>query len=168
MKGSGHLSPIKLAVWSAGSSLFFASYFLLAFAVPHHDHQPLASALHGKPWLMVLLLTPLVCALGITPWAWTRLQKGVKQNAWTEAELAPLRRWLDRPVWMWLYLALFGVSIALFAWQGRGAVFLLFVLFPLQTVMSLQRIVKPPTDSSELMNLGTSAPIRSEHWGHTG
>ena len=117
---------------------------------------------------MVLLLTPLVCALGITPWAWTRLQKGVKQNAWTEAELAPLRRWLDRPAWMWLYLALFGVYIALFAWQGRGAVLLLFVLFPLQTVMSLQRIVKPPTGSSELMNLGTSAPIRSEHWGHTG
>ena len=161
------LSPMRLAFAAGLSSLFLPGSLLLGLVFPRHAHQSLAAALWPNPWRMLLFYGPLLSAFTMLVWSQLRLQRGVKKNAWTEAELAPLRKRLEAPVWIWLYLAAFAALIAIFAWSDKHAAAFLIMIFPLQTVLNLRNLVIQKKENSDgLLNLTTSSPVRSEDWGH--
>ena len=158
---------MRLAFCAGLSSLFLPGSLLLGLVFPRYAHQSLAATLRPNPWWMLLFYGPLLSAFTMLVWSQLRLQRGMKKNTWTEAELAPLRKSLEAPVWIWLYLAAFAALIAIFAWSDKHADAFLIMIFPLQTVVNLRNHVKQKRENSDgLLNLTTSSPIRSENWGH--
>jgi hypothetical protein len=167
MKVAGYGSPMRLACCAVFGSLFVPASLLLELAMPRHNHLSLAATLWPHPWLMLLYYGPLVSGFAITVWSISRLTTGVKKNVWTEGELAPLRRRLELPIWIWLYLGAVAILIGVVAWRGHAGVFLL-MLFPFQMLMGMLGLFKPQTATATgLLSGRMLTPIRSEHWGNT-
>ena len=167
MKLPGRTSPTRLALCAILGSLFVPASLLFELAIPRSGHLSLAAALWPHPWLMLPYYGPLVGGFAITVLAMSRLTKGVSKSVWAEDELAPLRRRLDSPIWIWLYLAAFAIFIGVLSWRGHAGLFFL-MLFPFQMLMGLLGLFKPQrTSSTGFLSAQISAPIRSEHWGST-
>ncbi len=167
MKVAGSSSPMRLAACAVLGSLLVPGLLLLDSVIPRTNHLSLAARLWPNPRLMFLFYGPLLSAFTMLVFSQLRLQRGVKKDAWTKAELEPLRKRLEAPVWIWLYLVAFAVFIPLAAWRTDRANLFYLMIFPLQTVVGLRGVIKPKSENSDgLLNLIASSPIRSEDWGH--
>jgi hypothetical protein len=111
------------------------------------------------------MLLPYGIGLALALWAEGRLRKGVKTNIWTDAELVPLRRRLESPVWIWLLVVIGAVSLVWDLRDVRQFSMLPLLLFPLQTPLRLQQILRLPEKSNGLLHGNKFAPIHSSHWG---
>jgi hypothetical protein len=94
-------------------------------------------------------------------------ERQLRNQAWTEEELGPLRRLLDHPAWNVLLLIPFFVLLIMLSIRrlDHHIVPWVFLILPSQTVMRLQQIVKPKVSSERLLAGRNFAPIHSEHWG---
>jgi hypothetical protein len=158
MKMSTRTSPMRLAVCAMLGSLFFVVSLLGTISILQHHHLSL--------FALAFVLPP-IGGIAISLWAESRLRGGANRFIWTEAELTSLRKGLGHSAWAWMALAAScAYADMIVAHHWRYAIWFYFMLFPLQTLLRLNQIVKPPTKSEGLLNLTTSAPIRSEHWGN--
>ncbi|WP_158793428.1 hypothetical protein [Granulicella sp. L60] len=175
MKELTQTSPMRLAGWVGAGSLLWASAFLLGFT--HAPCKPIGfcgegAALWGGRLLVFLGLACLLGGFALVFWAERKLKLGMKEGVWSEAELEPLRRRLDHPVWGWLgVVGMIGV-VAVLVLYARGSVHLpLFylLLFPFQNFNRVKQIVKRAQNegvgAGALRDWRSFRPIRSEHWG---
>lgn len=159
MKAQGLFSPMWLAGWSGIGSLLVSGTFLLGFLFAP-----------GSQLGRILFLTPACAGCAITTLAQARLRKGVSGNIWADDAIEPLRKLLEYPVWTYLSVTAFCVSIALIVWGFNHPILFISVVFPLQTFMSLSTAMRPKIDydaQGMRIDWAKSAPIRSEHWGQT-
>jgi hypothetical protein len=93
----------------------------------------------------------------------------VKENAWSEMELTPLRERLRSPVRRVLAGAQIFVCCGLIFATTYGmhyASLLWTLILPLQTMARLYQIVKPVSRTG-LLEERSLVPIYSEHWGES-
>ncbi len=168
MKAHARWSPRQLAACAIGASLFVCGSFVAAEASSRLYPLSSAAAEWPSPRRIAIFVPVLACLVALV-WSQSRLQRGVKQGAWTAAELEPLRTILEAPVWMRLYLAGFALWVPLVAWNYHHAFFFFVMLFPLQTVTSLSQAIKQRTPSEAGHLSGSiTKPLQSEHWGDAG
>jgi len=126
----------------------------------------------SRPLLIMACFFPLFCGYTISLSAERRLRKGMKEKAWTEQELEPLRLRLSLPVVKWLIgivivivIAAFGILILLSARGFSGVGLIWGLLFPLQIMARVYQLVMPAGRSDSMLLGNNLAPIQSEHWG---
>jgi hypothetical protein len=175
MKELAQTSPMRLAGWVGAGSLLSASVFALGFV--HAPCKPVGfcgegAALWGGRLFLFLGLACLLGGSALAFWAVGRLRRGMKEGAWSDAELAPLRKRLDHPVWGWLGVAGMVGIVAVLILYARGSLHLpLFYLliFPFQSFSRVKQIVKHAQNdgagSGILRDWRNFKPLRSEHWG---
>ena len=156
MKKPGQVSPMQLACWDLIGGLVLVTAFV----------QELVYVLLGndRPWSgKWIWLGPFVLGMGIIFMA----ERQLRNQAWTEEELGPLRRLLDHPAWNVLLLIPFFVLLIMVSIRrlDHHIVPWVFLILPSQTVMRLQQIVKPKASSERLLAGQNFASIHSEHWG---
>jgi hypothetical protein len=149
-------SPMQLSGWSgAGCLIYLAGYLTTSFNV-------LSRGLQG---LVFLLLVGL--GMAVTWLAWERLNDGIRNETWTDDEIAPLRRLVERPVFTyipWLMLASLVVMIIV---PGPPHISLWFwpVIWANLTLGQLKVSVRPIVENRGGAGWLNAAPVRSEHWG---
>jgi hypothetical protein len=171
MKMPERASPMRLTCWAGIGSLIAASEFVVGFLnLPHLKAKVpgMGAVLWSRPLLIVACLLPLICGYAISLSAERRLRKGMKEKAWTEQELGPLRRQLGLPVvkgLMGILIAAFGILILLSAGGFYRASMIWSLILPFQMMARVYQLVMP-AGRSDSMQLGNNfAPIQSEHWG---
>lgn len=162
---------MRLAVLAlAGACIAAATWCFLFVPVPRLPlHGDGAWAyLWASRLRFLAFLGPTAVGLGLDLWAERRFKAGFAADAWSEAELAPVRRLVQSRIWLlspvfaltgWIY-ALFG-DLRM-AWAGMA----ILLLQPLNVAGRLRQIVTPKMPAgaawSEWRSFG---PIRSQHWG---
>jgi hypothetical protein len=147
------LTPLQLAGLSLFGVLIAASFYLL----PLH-------ALGTRRALIALL----PFALGIALYALSlhRLRKSIKQQLWTDQQIAPLLRITSSMLFQCLgfvCLGLFFLSLlAPHAYRAIGWSSWLLGMWIMQLQSTVQR-PKPP--AGPRINWRTRPPIQSDHWG---
>ncbi len=163
--------PMRLATLAiTGASLAAATWFVFLIPVPR-------LLIHGygywpEIWTyrlrFLVYATPFVSGLVLWLWAEKRFKRGFQADAWTEAQLAPVRSFLSSRLWAWSGLALIVVcatALLLRRSSYAGSVIYMLIL-PSQTAQRLRTLITPTSNKrSGLADWGNFQPIRSEHWG---
>ncbi len=172
MRMPGRSSPMLLAYWAVVGGLISTITFAPAVINLLHFHRGNGAAWTiplSQPVLFALFSSPLLGGFALSLWAERRLRKGIEAHIWTDTQLESLRRGFDHAVWKWVAVsALATCFICLMLYSGTPYRMSLFwvVFLPLQRITHLHRTLRPATSSSQLLDLRSIAPIRSEHWGN--
>jgi hypothetical protein len=154
-----------------GAGLAAASYFVNVLDLPRFPAE--GNGVWARAWAdrlhLTVFLVPMILGIAVYLWALRRFKRGLDEERWPEASLAPVRSLLRRP-WGWCGFVLFALACLLFIYVKKdlnGAVYLL--ILPSDAVWSLRRLVNPPAEFSSTVSLDLSSaqPLRSEHWGES-
>lgn len=160
-------SPMRLAAWAGvGSVLVVSPVIFELLRLPQFlAHEGNSGAVLSAWPLRLLVFVPSLIGLGIALVAGQKLRGGIKKDAWTDAELEPLRRRLRKPVWGLVSVALviLGVGLVVTARGFDHAGWFCFLILPFQILLQIVQAVRPVESSRE--RIDGSATVRSEHWG---
>jgi hypothetical protein len=155
------LSAMQLAGVAVLGSVLASSSFI----VPVTSNQRFCS----MGWLgRLLLLLPFFAAcITLTLMAESRFKDGVRNNRWSEEEIAPVREVLLSPWWTFfsvVTLIASGILMFVSAHSYRDIGWALFVIG--QSATRLQTAFRQPTPKNPSgPDWKSFSPIRSEHWG---
>ena len=165
-------NPVRLASLAIAGAFLAASSWFLNFLPIHRVHDPclgLWATMWANRLTFVTLAFPFLSGLWLMFWAEKRLKKGFVDDVWNDAELAPVRSLLEKPIWMWsTVLLMVGcvLQMILFSNAHGGGAFFYVLALPLQTVGRTKQLVAPPkVAAGGLKDWRSFKPIRSEHWG---
>jgi len=172
MKGPQPSSPLQLTLW-AGAGALLVEIAICYASASHALRYPIQGAGLG-PVLWANRLNFAVCFLpfiaGAIVWAQSlkRLRNGIKNDLWSEDDLASLRRCFDHAAWTVLSVVCVLVMLSQVVLSKHvilGPTY--WVSFwTLQTFSQLRIALKRKTTGSVgLKNWQEWTPIRSEHWG---
>jgi len=164
-------TPARLAGLSVLGTLIAASEFVAIFATraywgSHHG---------GRFWSSLLgpgfVLIAIYCGgFYLTVRAAKKLSNGIKAGRWTEAELQPVRRFFESRLMRLAPFVLIGIGFVAALIDGsyphHGFMLGFGICFVLSIgLMQLRRSLINPVAQEPGLQLGTSAPLQSTHWG---
>ncbi|MGF7178814.1 hypothetical protein [Tunturiibacter psychrotolerans] len=164
MKNAERSSPGRLAAWAlVGSLVMAAAAFFEVLLSPKLSNH--VTALPEWAFRLFTFGIPYLVGLAIIVLVVQKLRGVMKKGAWTDAELEPLRRRLQNPVWGLVSGALFLLAIGVVVTdRGFGhAGWFCFLILPFQILIQMVNAVRPA--AHERIDLNGSAAMRSEHWG---
>lgn len=113
-------------------------------------------------------LLPFAIGLGLLIWGEKRFKRGYRDDLWSEAELAEVRRVVEWRIWS---LVAFGIVVLwivalCFEHSLRSAGIWYVLMMPGQTAQRIKQLITPRVErSSGLADWRNFGPLRSEHWG---
>ena len=157
---------MRLVVWFVIGGAVALSSFLALLLVPVPADRIERLLISG-----VIGFVPFCIGIAISLVAMHRLRRGIKNEMWTEAALAPLRTRINHPAWTLLILLSFvtyvGSAIVSDLNHGTGLRNALMIL--VIWISQLKVVMKPREVAGEggLRDLQNSKIIQSKHWGES-
>jgi hypothetical protein len=164
MKAPGSPSPIRLVCWFVIGGALALSSFLALLLVPVPADRSERLLIRG-----VIGFVPFCIGIAISLVAMHRLRRGLNNNAWTEAELAPLRTQINHPAWTLLILLsiVTYVGSAIVSDLDHGTTLRSALMILVIWISQVKAVMKPREVAGEggLLSLDNSKHLQSSHWG---
>ena len=164
-------NPMHLASWAIGGAVIAVSAWFFSF-LPIPRFHSTGCGFWAMMWMnrsrIIAFSGPLLVGLPISVWAERRFNEGVRDETWSEAELAPVLSLVVKPIWSWgSWMILVACVLSSVLWEHRdGGSFVYILLYPLQLATRMRQLLTPkPRPNGGLLDLQNFKPIRSEHWG---
>jgi hypothetical protein len=139
---------MHLASWAIGGAVIAVSAWFFSFLPIPRFHSN-GCGFWAMMWMnrsrIIAFLGPLLIGLPISVWAESRFNGCVRDEIWSEAELAPVLSLVVKPIWSWgswMILVACVLFLVLREHSGGGS-FVYILLYPLQLAMRMRHLLTP-------------------------